>query len=118
MTAAAMVLCGFCAVPSPRSAAAASTNAVQRGIVVVRAIVTARGAIPGGSAASGEGPAEAPDGPAAGALVVAGPADGFAAGALVIAGLEDGGVIAVPVIAGSGDPLDGNGSAAPICTSA
>ena len=52
-TAAAIVLCGRCAVPSPPPPAAASTNNVHAIISVVRATVTARGALP----ACGELPA-------------------------------------------------------------
>jgi hypothetical protein len=94
-TAAARVLCGRCAVPSAPPPAAASTNTVQRGIVVVRATVTARGALPGGSGAPG-------------ASVVAGVA-GAAMGTPFAAGAGEELVAGAPVIAGLGDPLDGNG---------
>src|SRR5262245_12784520 len=90
-TAAAIALCGLCALPSPRPAAAASTNEVQRGIAVVRAVVTARGTLPCGSGVSGE-------------------ADVVGAGVPLWAGMR--------VIAGLGEPLDGNGWPAPVCTSA
>jgi hypothetical protein len=82
-------------VPSAPPLTAASTNTVQRGIVVVRATVTARGALPGGSGAPGASAALGVAGAATGAPVAAGALERLVAGA--------------PVIAGLGDPLDGNG---------
>src|SRR5512145_2150341 len=102
--AAAIVLCGLWALPVPPARAAASTNTVQAGMVVVEATLSGRGTRPAGGPPSG------------------GKCDGGSAGDLVsdwVSGLvSDLASDRASIIAGLGVPADGNGWLAAPRTSA